>query len=112
MQGGVQFPMPEFRPLGQGFIQGFSVVNLENLGREADSFAQHIIRRYDSLANYTVFAQVCPGRILFLPAVKLPLSASILVGICPWDTSASMAHGRHERGLLDRLLTGCGYHMR
>ena len=51
--------MPEFHPRGDGYIRSYSVVDLENtLGREADSYAQHILYRYDSLADYTVFTQV------------------------------------------------------
>jgi len=56
MQGGEEHPLPEFLLQGAGFIQNYSTVNLENHGREADSYAQHIILRYDSLA-YTVFSQ-------------------------------------------------------
>lgn len=58
-KGGEEHPLPEFLLQGAGFIQNYSTVNLENHGREADSYAQHIILRYDSLA-YTVFSQAEP----------------------------------------------------
>ena len=51
--------MPAFGPRAGAFVQNFTVLDLPNLpGREADSIAQFILRRYDSLADYTVFAQV------------------------------------------------------
>ena len=51
--------MPDFGPRAGAFVQNFTVIDLPNFpGREADSIAQHILLRYDTLANYTVFAQV------------------------------------------------------
>lgn len=58
LQGGGEHPIPDFQPLGAGFIGNYSLVNLENVGRETNTLAQHIIVRYESLADYTVFTQV------------------------------------------------------
>jgi len=59
-KGGGEHPIPDFQPLGAGFIGNYSLVNLENVGRETDTLAQHIIVRYESLADYTVFTQAEP----------------------------------------------------
>lgn len=39
---------------------GICVTDLPNVGREGDSYAQHMFRRYDTLAEYTVFLQADP----------------------------------------------------
>ena len=53
MQGGKKHPMPS-PPEGRYW----DVVDLPNFGREANTFAEHLVRRYDSLAAYTIFSQV------------------------------------------------------
>ena len=35
------------------------VISIWNIGREAHSFATHLAERYNSLAPYTIFTQVC-----------------------------------------------------
>jgi hypothetical protein len=35
--------------------QNLAIIPLENVGRESESYLQHVIRRYDSLAKVTVF---------------------------------------------------------
>ena len=53
MQGGTEHEMPEL-PEGRHW----DVVDLPNFGGEANTFAEHLVRRYDSLAAYTIFSQV------------------------------------------------------
>ncbi len=40
--------------------ENMTIVQLENVGREGETYAQHIIRHYESLADYTVFSQANP----------------------------------------------------
>ena len=40
---------------------GGEVVRLENAGRESHVYLQHISRKYDDLANHTLFAQDAPN---------------------------------------------------
>ncbi len=48
--------------LPHGFPQreGLSVISLPNVGREAHSYLNHLINRYDSMAEVTVFCQGHP----------------------------------------------------
>lgn len=36
----------------------WDVVDLPNIGREDNTFSEHLVRRYNSLASYTIFTQV------------------------------------------------------
>jgi len=64
-QGGEEHPLQPLHPQ-PGYIQEYSVVELPNGGREADTFARHVADRYDTLANYTVFTQVIHGLMFVL----------------------------------------------
>ena len=37
----------------------WNVASIRNVGRETHSFATHLAERYDSLAPYAIFTQVC-----------------------------------------------------
>lgn len=35
----------------------WTVIDLPNVGQEANTFAEHLVRRYHTLAEYTIFSQ-------------------------------------------------------
>lgn len=65
VQGGEKYAMPQ-PPEGRSWNR----VDLPNIGREANTFAEHLVRRYDSLAAYTIFSQVS-ARTKRLPCISL-----------------------------------------
>lgn len=68
-KGGVEHPMPILPPR-----DNYVIVNATNQGREGDSFAGHLVRRYDSMAQYTIFSQAdpFPHNEYFLELLKHP----------------------------------------
>lgn len=49
--------LPELRESVKNLPAGGRLVELPNVGREGQSYVEHIIRNYDNLAEYTAFAQ-------------------------------------------------------
>jgi hypothetical protein len=41
-------------------IEGFSSIQLPNIGRESHTYLHHIVKNYDNLADYTIFLQAKP----------------------------------------------------
>lgn len=68
-KGGWEHPMPELPP-GKNYV----IVNATNQGREGDTFAGHLVRRYESMASYTIFSQAdpFPHNEYFLELLKHP----------------------------------------
>lgn len=58
LQGGDNHAMPDLPDWRQ-----WDIIDLPNVGRESNTFAEHLVRRYDSLASYTIFSQVLLFRI-------------------------------------------------
>ena len=91
MQGGTEYAMPE-PPEGRFW----NVVILPNLGREANAFAEHLVRRYDSLAAYTIFSQVPQSAL----AMHLLLTAAVASSAkCELGEGTGIHHWRRTERL-------------
>ena len=70
LQGGDKNPMPATPDNCT-----WNVTSIENVGREAHSFATHLVERYGSLAPYTIFTQVCLPVLAQMTCLKTSLTA-------------------------------------